>query len=94
MSAQWQLRIVAIVDRVIADHRRRFGRAYATFLAGQLLRLDEAFGPSRGRRGSTAALKRNRYRATVKTLGLLGYSERRIAAILGLSQSAVHRLLK
>lgn len=94
MSAQWQLRVVEIVDRVVAAHQRSFGRAYATFLATQLARLDEAFGASRGRRASVATLKRNRYRATVKTLRLLGYSERRIADILGLSQSAVHRLLR
>lgn len=94
MSAQWQLRVVEIVDSLIGRRARAFGRAYATFLAGQVVRLDEAFGPSRGRRGSTATLRRNRYRATVKTLRLLGYSERRIADILGLSKSAVHRLLR
>lgn len=94
MNAPWQHRLAGTVDRIIAARRRSFGRAYATFLAAQLGRLDAAFGPSRARSGSSALLRRNRYRATVKTLRLLGYSERRIAEILGLSPSAVHRLLR
>lgn len=90
MSARWQLRVAQVVADAIREKRAPFGRAYATFLAGQVELLDREFGPSRAR-GVRAP---NPYRVTVTVLRKLGYTQREIATILHLSQTAVWRLCR
>ena len=89
-GARWQVRIAATVATIIRERKAPFGRAYATFLERQVRALDAAFGPSTRRKRTNAPP--NPYRITVGLLRSLGYSQREMATILHLSQSAVARL--
>lgn len=94
MKPYWQARVYRVVTDTIDNNRVSFGRALATFLASQVMRLDAKFGPSISRTESPVKLKRNRYKIAARVLESLGYSQHNIADTLWISQTAVARLLR